>query len=1701
MELSVIENDPKEVKKYLQNFVPINYYRVLDDAYLYQIRAVLLHSVSHAELYNPVYAGLINDLTVTSGKNYATINTKLEVITDNFSALAIKTESVRVEAANANASIVEIQQASAEQNKAQASVNQRLEASLDDIVVGGRNIMKNSDFSKGYRAWQEASITKHNHFIGAMHKISSTGIVGSLMGIYPLAEYQNMAMVEGTEYSISFYAYGSILLMDEIYLTCASEAPIKLPSVVISTDLSERRHITFKAPTGGGGLGLIFGATATSEDDWFSISRVKVELGNKPTDWTPAPEDVDGYIAEVQSSIDTFKEVQVERNLATATSLERLDSRVKDNVASILTERNTRVDQHSAQATINTELYSETKSNKASIKSTEETFTTRYEAQSLKIETLEAESSEGRGKIENLESVTANLTGVVTSQGSTLTARLNNLNVGGRNLLRNSDFKIGVDNWGTATNNAAKSIFGNLVTVTNTGTNTNYFGLTPVEQFKAINIIKGKEYVLSFYTKGNVPLLNEIWITLGTHLPQKLGIVEIDENLDHRSELVFTANESTEVASIIIGTSGYAKDSWFSVAATKLELGNKATDWTKAPEDTEGRLIEINASIESFKEAQALENEATATRFDKMDTQYGDSFGSINEKYELVSNELGTTAQAILDLNSTTGSNSAIIKELKETTSTNSGSISSINSKLEVEYIPKVENIEANIKNAVKSTDVEYYLSTSTTAPVGGSWLTTAPPWTPSKFMFQRIKTTYVDGTIKHTPSDKGTNISGAKGDKGIDGVNGINGLEGPKGDKGIPGVNGVDGKSRFTHLAYSTSSAGANFSPSHFTTATYIGMYVDDVETDSTDRTKYKWSLIKGADGTNGTPGAKGTDGLTPFFHVAYATNATGTEGFSTSVSAGKTYIGQYTDNTLEDSTTPSKYKWTLIKGADGSDGAVGQGVDKIVEQYAVSNSKTVVPTSWGTVMPVWSYGLYVWTRSEITYKNPKEVAHTQPLVDSSWEAVNNINIGGRNLLRDSNVSVSNNVYEMKSYVLTEAPNAGDDIVITIWGTLGADRTVFAAYNSGGWVEIGFLKLVSPGVYRYVGKWVKGTASDTFLQIYQFTYANTSTSTINAIKLEKGNIGTEWSPAPEDNEIAISATLDIANKITNDFGKLKGETKVLTEIGGKISGWKNLSTETSSSFDILADNFSVGNAGVMKKPFSIVGNDIVFNGKVAFNSVTGTEVINKAVNDFNNLEIGGRNFLANSADVVFNGSDYGNAGLTIHATQGYKSITPKFNGNVYGYLRTTTQMDVGTYTMSMEVHSTHTTGMYFRIGGVNDYVIQIPNTGGKWQKITHTYTGTSREPNTQFLLGFASLQAGKTIHFRGLKVEKGNKATDWSAAPEDVEGMVKGIENNIYYPNTTTIDGGKIRTNSIHADRIEANTFTAAMINTDKLSAISSNLGDITGGSIKIGSNFNVTTAGVLTASSGNFTGVVNATSGSFKGSITASTINIADKFKVDSLGNMTATSGTFGGTVTGGNISIGSGNFTVDSLGNMTAYAGNFRGSITGASGTFSGDITGASGRFTGTVLANKIEGKVANIADLAVDTLQIAGNAVTIPVAVYTEGSIGMNTGYLTEVQRMTIPNIGGNKAVAISFNYTVNGTDQSSSTAYVNIALNGTVIRSGMVARTNTTSGGAYSTNLLLSPTESGVLTVSVIYSGNSRTGDISSRFISMVLTKR
>lgn len=130
-------------------------------------------------------------------------------------------------------------------------------------------------------------------------------------------------------------------------------------------------------------------------------------------------------------------------------------------------------------------------------------------------------------------------------------------------------------------------------------------------------------------------------------------------------------------------------------------------------------------------------------------------------------------------------------------------------------------------------------------------------------------------------------------------------------GPQGIPGV-GTDGKTTYLHIQYAPvqNPTAAQMSK---TPNKYIGTYTDFSGVDSTDPSKYTWAKFEGDQGANGK---------TPYFHIAYANSADGRTGFSVDDSVNKLYIGQYTDYTPDDSTDPTKYSWTKIKGEPGTAG-----------------------------------------------------------------------------------------------------------------------------------------------------------------------------------------------------------------------------------------------------------------------------------------------------------------------------------------------------------------------------------------------------------------------------------------------------------------------------------------------------------------------------------------------------------------------------------------------------------------------------------------------------------------------------------------------------------------------------------------------------------------------------------------------------------
>lgn len=129
-----------------------------------------------------------------------------------------------------------------------------------------------------------------------------------------------------------------------------------------------------------------------------------------------------------------------------------------------------------------------------------------------------------------------------------------------------------------------------------------------------------------------------------------------------------------------------------------------------------------------------------------------------------------------------------------------------------------------------------------------------------------------------------------------------------------------------------------------------------------------------------------------------------------------------------------------------------------------------------------------------------------------------------GRNLLLGSGKEVSNSNYPIASYWLTESIQKNAEVTCTIWGDLGEGLDHFMLFNLGDrgdqlvrYTPEDFVNGKASKTFKWRTQTTDGDeTSNTFLRVYAFPRSST-TSTIHKVKLEYGDISTEWSPAWED--------------------------------------------------------------------------------------------------------------------------------------------------------------------------------------------------------------------------------------------------------------------------------------------------------------------------------------------------------------------------------------------------------------------------------------------------------------------------------------------------------------------------------------------------------------------------------------------------------
>lgn len=184
-------------------------------------------------------------------------------------------------------------------------------------------------------------------------------------------------------------------------------------------------------------------------------------------------------------------------------------------------------------------------------------------------------------------------------------------------------------------------------------------------------------------------------------------------------------------------------------------------------------------------------------------------------------------------------------------------------------------------------------------------------------------------------------------------------------------------------------------------------------------------------------------------------------------------------------------------------------------------SGSKYLLPTSDGI-------DIFTNLIHDVSENNTKQLTiyttgdGTKSLMDDG--KYRKLPVYGKNLLLGSGTEVSNSKYEMADYWLTEQISKGTQVTLTIFGELGDDKEMFTIYNSTGAVgsmaqfsKTDFVNGKASKTFKWITNIGDAVADNTHMVVFSSPKTGTSISTIHKIKLEYGDISTEWSPAWED--------------------------------------------------------------------------------------------------------------------------------------------------------------------------------------------------------------------------------------------------------------------------------------------------------------------------------------------------------------------------------------------------------------------------------------------------------------------------------------------------------------------------------------------------------------------------------------------------------
>ena len=524
-------------------------------------------------------------------------------------------------------------------NSALSSAKSYADSAVDNIEVGGRNLLKQSSMigeelvCDGRWICNNCNTNKYTndgfHIITPTEGNANNGIAFyfdnfATLGINGGDTVTFSCDIKGT--SDSHAPFVSIHISDNNWY--GSGVVQQNTSVSISSSW-QRVSVTMAVPTGLSKNRMWLAIHGNYQSDLY-IRNFKLEKGNKPTDWTPAPEDT-------QSQIDNITEITTSHTTSISTmqgqisSLISEDTTIKGNYNALLSRYNATVATVDSMKTTIGEHTTILNNQNDSIAAVTTKANTIESNLAGTIQTISEVKSNLSGTQERVTKVETSLTGLTTRVSNTETD-LANLEIGGRNLLLYSQTIRAHSNYYNAgwltdeveTFNghpvwSVKNQWGRLVwlfkpLVIDRGL-VKVGDVLTYSLYAKTNNASGKSINCSYRFKGNV---NAYWFNA--------SVFNVGTSWT-RYSVTFTVTKDMLATDTYMNEIGFEETASMSgddkvyYACPKLERGTKPTDYTEAPEDIDQQITaaETIASQTADKFNWLVKSGTSSTDFELTD--------------------------------------------------------------------------------------------------------------------------------------------------------------------------------------------------------------------------------------------------------------------------------------------------------------------------------------------------------------------------------------------------------------------------------------------------------------------------------------------------------------------------------------------------------------------------------------------------------------------------------------------------------------------------------------------------------------------------------------------------------------------------------------------------------------------------------------------------------------------------------------------------------------------------------------------------------------------------------------------------------------------------------------------------------------------------------------------------------------------------